>query len=202
MDGNIECGGDQVEVALDAVEDGFSTTVCRVRRPTPSRMAQARKAFEAEEIVVGRINGKVKGGFTVELDQIRTFLPVRAGRCTPGARYLLSGRQGPRIQVISWTRSATTSWSRAVPWLNRNTAKSATSCSTTCRKARKSKGRGQEPHRLRCVRRPRRHRQPAAYHRHGVEARQHPSEVVEIGDDISVKVLKVRSREDARIAAA
>jgi len=68
--------GDQVEVALDAVEDGFGAT--RLSREKAKRNQAWRvleKAFEAEENVVGQINGKVKGGFTVELGEIRAFLP-------------------------------------------------------------------------------------------------------------------------------
>ena len=75
--GEIEVGvGDQVEVALDAVEDGWGTT--RLSREKAKRH-QAWKfletAFEDEETVTGMINGKVKGGFTVELGSIRAFLP-------------------------------------------------------------------------------------------------------------------------------
>ncbi|MCP3868688.1 MAG: 30S ribosomal protein S1 [Gammaproteobacteria bacterium] len=68
--------GDQVEVALDAVEDGSGAT--RLSREKAKRHHAWRvleKAFESEENVTGRINGKVKGGFTVELGEIRAFLP-------------------------------------------------------------------------------------------------------------------------------
>ncbi len=77
FDGNVECEiGDQVEVALDAVEDGFGATrLSREKAKRHHAWNKLEKAFEAEEIVIGRINGKVKGGFTVELDQIRAFLP-------------------------------------------------------------------------------------------------------------------------------
>ncbi len=68
--------GDEVDVALDAVEDGFGET--RLSRENAKR-AEAwkdlEKAFEANEVVMGVINGKVKGGFTVELGGIRAFLP-------------------------------------------------------------------------------------------------------------------------------
>jgi small subunit ribosomal protein S1 len=68
--------GDQVEVALDAVEDGWGLTrLSREKAKRHHAWAKLESAFEAEEIVTGRINGKVKGGFTVELDQIRAFLP-------------------------------------------------------------------------------------------------------------------------------
>jgi small subunit ribosomal protein S1 len=77
FDGNVECVvGDQVEVALDAVEDGFGATrLSREKAKRHHAWHKLEKAFEAEEIVVGRINGKVKGGFTVELDEIRAVLP-------------------------------------------------------------------------------------------------------------------------------
>ncbi|RUR27333.1 30S ribosomal protein S1 [Vreelandella andesensis] len=68
--------GDDVHVALEAVEDGFGET--RLSREKAKR-AEAWKileaAFEKDEVVKGVINGKVKGGFTVEVDSIRAFLP-------------------------------------------------------------------------------------------------------------------------------
>ena len=77
MDGELEVAvGDQVEVALDAVEDGFGATrLSREKAKRNQAWQVLEKAFEAEETVVGRINGKVKGGFTVELGDIRAFLP-------------------------------------------------------------------------------------------------------------------------------
>jgi small subunit ribosomal protein S1 len=76
-DGNLECAvGDQVEVALDAVEDGWGLTrLSREKAKRHHAWQKLEKAFEAEEIVTGRISGKVKGGFTVDMDQIRAFLP-------------------------------------------------------------------------------------------------------------------------------
>ncbi len=76
-DGNVEVAvGDQVEVSLDAVEDGSGATrLSREKAKRHHAWQKLEKAFENEDIVTGRINGKVKGGFTVELDQIRAFLP-------------------------------------------------------------------------------------------------------------------------------
>ena len=76
-DGGLEVAvGDQVEVALDAVEDGWGfTRLSREKAKRQHSWTRLEKAFENQEIVTGRINGKVKGGFTVELDQIRAFLP-------------------------------------------------------------------------------------------------------------------------------
>lgn len=68
--------GDLVEVALDTVEDGFGET--RLSREKARRMRAwevLEEAFNNDEIVTGLITGKVKGGFTVELSDIRAFLP-------------------------------------------------------------------------------------------------------------------------------
>ncbi|MDD7804276.1 MAG: 30S ribosomal protein S1 [Endozoicomonas sp. (ex Botrylloides leachii)] len=68
--------GDEVQVALDAVEDGFGET--RLSREKAKRMeawGELEKAFEAEDVVKGVISGKVKGGFTVDVNTIRAFLP-------------------------------------------------------------------------------------------------------------------------------
>ena len=68
--------GDQVEVALDAVEDGYGATrLSREKAKRHHAWRSLEKAFEDEEIVTGRISGKVKGGFTVDLGQVRGFLP-------------------------------------------------------------------------------------------------------------------------------
>jgi len=76
-DGQLEVAiGDDVEVALDAVEDGFGVT--RLSREKAKRFAAwdtLEKAFEDGDTVKGMINGKVKGGFTVELGSVRAFLP-------------------------------------------------------------------------------------------------------------------------------
>ena len=68
--------GDEVQVALETVEDGFGET--RLSREKAKR-AESWKVLEgahsAEEVVKGVINGKVKGGFTVDVAGIRAFLP-------------------------------------------------------------------------------------------------------------------------------
>lgn len=71
----IEVGA-QVDVALDAIEDGFGETkLSREKAKRHEAWIQLEKAYEDAETVVGIINGKVKGGFTVELNGIRAFLP-------------------------------------------------------------------------------------------------------------------------------
>lgn len=68
--------GDEVDVALDAVEDGFGET--RLSREKAKRFEAwiaLREAFEGAHNITGTVNGKVKGGFTVEIGTIRAFLP-------------------------------------------------------------------------------------------------------------------------------
>ncbi|PPI88086.1 30S ribosomal protein S1 [Candidatus Pantoea edessiphila] len=68
--------GDEIDVALDAVEDGFGETVLsREKAKRHEAWIMLEHAYENAKIVTGIINGKVKGGFTVELNGIRAFLP-------------------------------------------------------------------------------------------------------------------------------
>jgi len=68
--------GDDVQVALEAVEDGFGETrLSREKAKRAESWIGLEKAFEENEIVKGVINGKVKGGFTVDVHNIRAFLP-------------------------------------------------------------------------------------------------------------------------------
>lgn len=68
--------GDDVEVAVEAFEDGFGETkLSREKAKRARAWEDLEKSLEADEIVKGVITGKVKGGFTVELSNIRAFLP-------------------------------------------------------------------------------------------------------------------------------
>jgi len=75
--GEIEVAvGDDVEVALDSVEDGSGETrLSREKAKRARTWSRLEQAFEQQEIVKGVINGRVKGGFTVEIDFVRAFLP-------------------------------------------------------------------------------------------------------------------------------
>ena len=68
--------GDVFEVALEAVEDGFGETKLSREKAVRARTwIELEEAFEKSEVVTGVINGRVKGGFTVEIDNVRAFLP-------------------------------------------------------------------------------------------------------------------------------
>ena len=68
--------GDFVEVAIEALEDGFGNTrLSRERARRAKSWETLKVAFESESVVTGFLTGKVKGGFTVSLDEVRAFLP-------------------------------------------------------------------------------------------------------------------------------
>ncbi|MDG2141695.1 MAG: 30S ribosomal protein S1 [Gammaproteobacteria bacterium] len=68
--------GDEVKVALESVEDGFGETrLSREKAKRAESWMELEEAYEKNEIVTGLINGKVKGGFTVDINTIRAFLP-------------------------------------------------------------------------------------------------------------------------------
>ena len=77
FDGKIEVKvGDSVEVTVDAIEDGFGETkLSREKAKKARAWVSLSEAFEEKKILEGRITGKVKGGFTVDLADIKAFLP-------------------------------------------------------------------------------------------------------------------------------
>jgi small subunit ribosomal protein S1 len=76
-DGSLEIAvGDVVDVALDAIEDGFGETILsREKAKRHEAWVELERAYEEKETIKGVINGKVKGGFTVEVNTVRAFLP-------------------------------------------------------------------------------------------------------------------------------
>ena len=77
LEGVIEVAvGDEVDVALEAIEDGWGETrLSREKAKRAEAWKRLEKAFDDQEIVKGVINGKVKGGFTVDVETVRAFLP-------------------------------------------------------------------------------------------------------------------------------
>ncbi|MGY0559540.1 MULTISPECIES: 30S ribosomal protein S1 [unclassified Luteimonas] len=76
-DGEIDVAeGDTVKVALDALENGFGETVLsREKAKRAMVWDELEEAMENDETVTGKISGKVKGGFTVDIKDVRAFLP-------------------------------------------------------------------------------------------------------------------------------
>ncbi len=75
--GDLEVAvGDVVEVALDSVEDGFGETrLSREKAKRARTWTRLETAFEDGEIIKGMLSGRVKGGFTVALENVSAFLP-------------------------------------------------------------------------------------------------------------------------------
>ena len=75
--GEIDVGiGDEVKVALESIENGYGETmVSRDKAKKAMVWDELEEALEANATIVGRISGKVKGGFTVDIKDVRAFLP-------------------------------------------------------------------------------------------------------------------------------
>ena len=103
LSGDIEVTiGDDVEVVLEAVEDGFGETrLSREKAKRAKAWKSLETSYETEEIITGIITGKVKGGFTVELGDIRAFLP---GSLVDIPRFTAM-RSGNRIVLSSFSAS-------------------------------------------------------------------------------------------------
>jgi len=68
--------GDTVQVSMDAVDDGFGETrLSREKAKRAEAWQMLENVYEAQEVIKGTISGRVKGGFTVEIRDVRAFLP-------------------------------------------------------------------------------------------------------------------------------
>ena len=68
--------GDQVEVTLDIIEDGYGETIMSREKAKRTKVWSELESIQnSQEIIEGKVCGKVKGGFTVELMNIKAFLP-------------------------------------------------------------------------------------------------------------------------------
>ena len=68
--------GDNIEVALEAVEDGYGETrISREKARKISTWKMLEDALESGEFVTGKIHNRVKGGFAVEVEVVKAFLP-------------------------------------------------------------------------------------------------------------------------------
>ena len=172
--GEIEVkAGDQVEVALDSVEDGTGETrLSREKAKRARTWTRLEEAFNKAEIVTGIITGRVKGGFTVEIENVRAFLPGSLVDVRPVRDTVLPRGQAARVQGHQARPEAQQRRGLAPRGRRAGVLRRAQRADGQPAGRRGRQGHGQEPHRLRCVRRPGRHRRPAAHHRHGVEARQ------------------------------
>ena len=77
VEGKVDISvGDEIEVALEAVEDGYGETrISREKARRISAWKNLEDALETGEFVTGKVLNRVKGGFSVEVDVIKAFLP-------------------------------------------------------------------------------------------------------------------------------
>ena len=164
--------GDFVSVAIDSLEDGFGET--RLSRDRAKRLAawvQLEQSLDAGDLVTGTVTGKVKGGLTVMTNGIRAFLPGSLIDTRPVKDTTPFEGKTLDFKVIKLDRrrNNVVLSRRAVIELSQGEER-AKLLETLAEGADRQR-RGQEHHRLRRVRGPRRHRRPAAHHRHGLAPR-------------------------------
>tara|TARA_B110000263_G_scaffold123906_1_gene107755 strand:- start:978 stop:2297 length:1320 start_codon:yes stop_codon:yes gene_type:complete len=77
LKGELEISlGDEVEVTLDMIEDGYGETIMSREKAKRTKVwDELEKVQNSQENIEGRVSGKVKGGFTVDLMNIKAFLP-------------------------------------------------------------------------------------------------------------------------------
>ena len=165
--------GDDVEVALDTVEDGFGETrLSREKAKRTRTWTRLEEAFQKGEIVTGTINGESRAGSPSTSISSARSCPARSSTCGRCAtrRHLEGKTLEFKVIKLDQKRNNVVVSRRAVVEAEYSAEREKLLEEPAGRHDRQ--GRRQEHHRLRRVRGPGRHRRPAAHHRHGVEARQ------------------------------
>ena len=161
--------GDFVTVAIEALEDGYGET--RLSREKAKRLAawhDLEKAMEQGTLVQGLVNGKVKGGLTVMVNGIRAFLPGSLVDIRPVKDTNPYEGKQLEFKVIKLDRKRNNVVVSRRAVLEADPGCRARSAAGKPAGRRGRQGHRQEHHRLRRVRRPGRHRWPAAHHRPGL----------------------------------
>ena len=178
-----------------------ATPSCRATRPSAwPRGCRSRTSLESGEFVTGTVNGKVKGGLTVLVNGIRAFLPgslldTRPVKDMTPVRGQDHGVQGHQARPQAQQRRV------VAPRRGRGLdGRRARQAAGDAARRRDRQRRGQEHHRVRCVRRPRRHRRPAAHHRHGLAPRAPPERSGSGRPGTAGQGAEVRRREEPRLA--
>ena len=128
--------GDQVRVAMETVDDGWGETrLSREKARRAESWQMLEKAFETSEVVKGLLNGKVKGGFTVDIERHPRLPPwFPRGHPPACAKPPTSKAVAWTSRSSSWINAATTSSSPAARCSKKRTAPSAKPCSPPCRR--------------------------------------------------------------------
>jgi small subunit ribosomal protein S1 len=191
--------GDEVEVFSTASRTRSAKPCCRATRRAARKLGQAREGLQQQREGHGVIFNQVKGGFTVDLDGAVAFLPRSQVDIRPirDVAPLMNNSQPFQILKMDRRRGNIVVSRRTV--LEETRAEQRQELVPEPRRGSGHRRRGQEHHRLRCVRRPRRHRRPAARHRHRLARVNHPTEVLTIGQTVKVKIIKI-NHETHRIS--
>ena len=167
--------GDTVEVYLERVENALGEAVLsRDKARREESWGKLEKAFQNNEKVTGVIFNQVKGGFTVDLDGAVAFLPRSQVDIRPIRDVAPLMNQPQPFQILKMDRRRGNIVVSRRTVLEETRAEQRQEAGAEPRRGPGHRRRGQEHHRLRRVRGPRRHRRPAACHRHRLAARQSP----------------------------
>ena len=193
--------GDTVEVYLERVENALGEAVLsRDKARREESWIALEKAFNDGGRVTGVIFGRVKGGFTVDLDGAVAFLPGSQVDVRPmrDVGPLMNQPQPFQILKMDRRRGNIVVSRRAV--LEETPRRGAHRAGRLARGRPGRRRRGQEHHRLRRVRRSRRRRRPVARHRHRLAPRLPPDRSAEsVGQTVTVQIIKI-NQETQRIS--
>ncbi len=147
---------------MEVVDDGFGETrLSREKAKRAETWIMLEAAFDKNEVITGHINGKVKGGFTVDINEIRAFLPGSLVDIRPlrETAHLEGKPLEFKVIKLDQKRNNVVVSRRAVLEQENSVEREALLSSSAGRPG--GQGYRQEPHRLRCVRRSRRRRRSA-----------------------------------------
>ena len=185
--------GDEVEVYLERVENAMGEAVLsRDKARREESWIRLEKAFNDEERVTGVIFGRVKGGFTVDLDGAVAFLPGQPGRCAPDARCRPADEPAAALPDPE-NGSPPRQHRRFAPRGSRRAPRRRAFLAGRLPQGRPGRRRrGQEHHRLRCVRGSGRRRWPACTSPISPGAASAiRRKCCQVGENVTVQIIKI-----------
>ena len=198
-DGSIHVQvGDQIDVMVDrqGMQPEGYILLSHQKASRLRSWDNLEKAHRDGLVVSGRVTGRIKGGLSVDVG-VPAFMPGSQidARPTHNLDSLLGQDIPVKIVKLNRRRGNVVVSRKMAVEEEQHSRKSA--ALQVLEEGGVVTGSGQEPDRLRRLRRSGRHRRAAARQRHVVRARDHPSEVVTAGDEITVKVLKFDKTRNA-----
>ena len=192
--------GDFVSVAIEAVENGYGDTI--LSRDKAKRLAawmNLESALESGELVTGTVTGKVKGGLTVMTNGIRAFLPGSLVDTRPVKDTTPYEGNTYEFKVIKLDRKRNNVVVSRRAVVEANMGEERAKLLETLQEGHRQ-GHRQEHHRLRCVRRPRRHRRSPPHHGPRLAPRPPPERSRSGRSGTRSQGPQVRPRKEPRLA--